>query len=198
MDNFTFRFSISFTKKRSSQKSAVLIRWYTAILINTIWIKGYQESSSGTLETGTGQSLNVSGNAHLNGKLIVDGRQQPANKQVIFKATKIQGKFKHVQLKGLAKGWHLSYDQHKVVLVKKRLYFGTKVKLITKNSIEIKVSTHVLTTTWFEAFVSLRSLFAKYRLFTINQQAKTRLDDDNDQHHHNDGPPAGDGTVYQS
>jgi hypothetical protein len=61
----------------------------------------------------------VSGNAHLNGKLIVDGRQRPAHRQVIFKAARIQGKFKHVQLKGLAKNWHLSYDQHKVTLVKK-------------------------------------------------------------------------------
>ncbi|WP_409441099.1 hypothetical protein [Lentilactobacillus hilgardii] len=59
----------------------------------------------------------------MNGKLIVDRRQQPANKQVIFKAAKIQGKFKHVQLKGLAKGWHLSYDQHKVVLVKNQLTY---------------------------------------------------------------------------
>lgn len=85
-----------------------------------VQVKGqYQESSSGTLETGTGQSLNVSGNAHLNGKLIVDGRQRPTHRQVIFKAARIQGKFKHVQLKGFAKGWHLSYDQHKVVLVKK-------------------------------------------------------------------------------
>lgn len=84
-----------------------------------VQVKGhYQEASGGTLKLNGANQLEIAGKAHLAGKLVVAGKPQ-AKKQIILKAAKVVGTFKHVQLAGAAKDWHLVYGKQTVALIRK-------------------------------------------------------------------------------
>ncbi|GHP14074.1 phospholipid phosphatase [Lentilactobacillus fungorum] len=83
----------------------------------TVQIKGnYTQTKQGSLSLAGNDQVSVSGNAKLNGNLVISSTKGLKSGTKLLSFKKHAGKFTHV--KGLPKGWHLDYSQQSVRVVK--------------------------------------------------------------------------------
>ncbi len=80
---------------------------------NPVTVKGnYQQDKAATLKVDQGNQVKVTGSAHLNGKLVVDGTTKSQGTIMTF--SKRNGHFSHVTLHGFGKGAHVVYTDRAV------------------------------------------------------------------------------------
>lgn len=75
----------------------------------------YTQGNQGTLALKAGDKASVSGTAHLNGKLVFNGKS--GSSQTVLTFGKRIGKFDHVTLHGFGKGAHVVYTDKSVKVV---------------------------------------------------------------------------------
>lgn len=85
----------------------------------TVNVKGnYTQGKGGALQLAGDQALNVKGNGHLSGKLVINLKSRPTKNHVLMKFHTRSGKFKHVTITGKYGHYHIKYTSNSVVLVK--------------------------------------------------------------------------------
>ncbi|AFR99233.1 hypothetical protein [Lentilactobacillus buchneri] len=78
----------------------------------------YTQRKRGALQLAGNQALNVKGNGHLSGKLVINLKSRLTKNHVLMKFHTRSGKYKHVTITGQYSHYHVKYTSNSIVLVK--------------------------------------------------------------------------------
>ncbi|GHP13769.1 phospholipid phosphatase [Lentilactobacillus fungorum] len=78
----------------------------------------YTQGKDGVLQLDGNQLLNVMGNGHLSGKMVINLRSRPTKNHILMKFHTRSGKFNHVKITGKYGQYHVKYTRNYVELVK--------------------------------------------------------------------------------